>query len=154
MVKLKKIKNSIVNFIFHTPKKTLNDMEIEMIKLNGLIHFCTAESATNIIKEGAKGNLKKPMRKKERGFTWFYINDDSTFEERAEDIHSKGIRKNYDSYVVFKDIEDNQIKKLRIRRRTDCAIIYPSDFSTTNMNKYLIQDRIKYLKHISNYKNK
>lgn len=154
MVKLKKIKNSILNFIFHTPDKTLNDMEIKMIKSYGLIHFCTAESATNIIKEGAKGNLKKPMRKKERGFTWFYINDDSVFEEKVEEIHSKGVRKNYDSYVVFKDIEDDQIKKLRIRRRTDCAIIYPSDFSTTNMNRYLIQDRIKYLKHISNYKNK
>lgn len=143
-----------MNIIFHTPDKKLNDIEIEKIKLNGLIHFCTAKSATYIIKEGVKGNLKKPMKKKEIGFTWFYINDDTTFEEKVEEIHSKGIRNKYDSYVVFKDIEDNQIKKLRIRRRTDCAIIYPNDFSTTNMNKYLIQDRIKHLKHILNHKNK
>ena len=48
---------------------------LEEIKSKGLIHFCEEEKAERIIKEGVKGNLQKPMRKAEKGFTWFYIND-------------------------------------------------------------------------------
>lgn len=51
---------------------------LEEIKSKGLIHFCEEEKAERIIKEGVKGNLQKPMRKAEKGFTWFYINDEKS----------------------------------------------------------------------------
>lgn len=139
---LKEIRQFVLEFIYHTPKELLNDEEIELIKSSGLIHFCEAKSAESIIKEGVKGDLQKPMRKKEKGFTWFYINDEKNFNTNIDIIHKKGYRKKYDSYVVIKDLEDRQIKKLRIRRKLDCAVIYPGDLSTKNMKSYLINQVI------------
>ena len=83
------------------------------------------------------------MRRKEKGFTWFYINDEKKFNTNINIIHKKGYRKNYDSYVVIKDLEASQIKKLRIRRKLDCAVIYPDNLFTKNMKSYLISQVIK-----------
>jgi hypothetical protein len=140
---LEEIKQFVLGVFYHTPEELLNDVEIEMIKSNGLIHFCKAESAESILKEGVKGNLQKPMRRKEKGFTWFYINDEKKFNTNINIIHKKGYRKNYDSYVVIKDLEASQIKKLRIRRKLDCAVIYPDNLFTKNMKSYLISQVIK-----------
>ena len=60
---LEEIKQFVLGVFYHTPEELLNDVEIEMIKSNGLIHFCKAESAESILKEGVKGNLQKPMRR-------------------------------------------------------------------------------------------
>lgn len=68
------------------------------------------------------------MRKAEKGFTWFYINDEKNFSKNMNIIHKKGYREKYDSYVVIKELDDKQINKLRIRRRLDYAVIYPGNF--------------------------
>lgn len=139
---LKEIKQFALEFIYHTPEELLNDEEIKLIKSSGLIHFCEAQNIESIIKEGVRGGLAKPMRKKETGFTWFYINDEKNFSTNVNIIHRKGHRKKYDSYVVIKDLEDRQIKNLRIRRKIDCAVSYPSDLFTKNMKSYLIDQRL------------
>lgn len=139
---LKKIKQFALGFIYHTPEELLNDEEIKLIKSSGLIHFCEAQNTDSIIKDGVRGGLKKPMRKKETGFTWFYINDKRNFSKHLDIIHKEGHRKNYDSYVVIKDLEDRQIENLHIRRKVDCAVSYPSDLFTKNMKSYLIDQRL------------
>ena len=137
---LREIKRFFIDFFNHTPKEILNDEEIDLIKSKGLIHFCEEEKAESIIKEGVKGNLQKPMRKAEKGFTWFYINDEKNFSKNVNIIHKKGYREKYDSYVVIKELDDRQISKLRIRRKLDYAVIYPGNLSTKNMNSYKIRD--------------
>ena len=44
---------------------------------------------------------------------------------------------------MIKDLEASQIKKLRIRRKLDCAVIYPDNLFTKNMKSYLISQVIK-----------
>lgn len=63
-----------IDFLYYTPKENLNNEEIELAKSKGLVHFCEEEKAERIIKEGVQGNLQKPMRKAEKGFTWFLKN--------------------------------------------------------------------------------
>lgn len=137
---LEEIKNFFIDFLYHTPKENLNTEEIELVKSKGLIHFCEEEKAERIIKEGVKGNLQKPMRKAEKGFTWFYINDEKNFSKNMNIIHKKGYREKYDSYVVIKELDDRQINKLRIRRNLDYAVIYPGNLLTKNMKSYKIRD--------------
>ena len=72
--------------------------------------------------------MKKAMRKAEIGYTWFYINSEETFNKNVEIIHHKGQRDKYDSYVVIKDLEITQIEKMRIRRKSDGAVIYQGIF--------------------------
>jgi len=127
---------------YHTPTGILSDQEINLIKRNGLIHFTEYENKASIEKNGILGNQKKPMRKKEKGFTWFYIYDKALFEEKRDIVHSKGERSNYDAYVIIKELSDEQLAQLRIRRETDDAIIYPSSLKTSNMIVYkLPKDR-------------
>lgn len=140
---LKETKQFFIEFFYHTPKEFLNNGEIELIKSNGLIHFCEAKSVEGIMKEGVKGNLKKSMRKGEKGFTWFYINDKKNFRKNVNFIHKKGERQKYDSYIVIKELDNEQINKLRIRRKVDCAVIYPGNLFTKNMNNYEISKDVK-----------
>lgn len=63
-------KKIFIDFLYHTPKENLNT------EIKRTYPFCEEEKAERIIKEGVKGNLQKPMRKAEKGFTWFYINDE------------------------------------------------------------------------------
>lgn len=138
----KEITTFVLEVYYHTPKEILNDEEISLIKSNGLIHFCEGSVAKNIVEEGVKGNMKKAMRKAEIGYTCFYINSEETFNKNVEIIHHKGQRDKYDSYVVIKDLEITQIEKMRIRRKSDGAVIYPGNLHTKNMKAYLINNKI------------
>lgn len=136
---LKGIKAFIYSVIYHTPKEKLNLEERESIRNNGLIHFCERKNINSIISEGVKGNLAKAMRKKEKGFTWFYIYDKSQFYNQLKIIHEKGERSKYDSYIIIKDLSNEQMDMLRIRRKVDNAVIYPESLKTKQMEGYHIK---------------
>lgn len=131
------IKETIIklykDFRYHTPKERLNDQEIEYIKINGLVHFTEFKNKYSIEKYGIVGNLKKPMRKIEKGFTWFYIYDVKDFNEKRDIVLSKGYRKSYNAFVIIKGLSHEQLLKLRIRRKNDNAVIYPGTLKTNDI---------------------
>lgn len=126
--------------VYHTPKEKLNKLEIENIKSNGLIHFCNRQNIPTILKEGVKGGLKPPLVKAEKNYTWYYIYDITTYEKNKRIVHSKGERKSYDAYVIIKELKDEQMNKLRIRRKYDNAVIYPGTLKTKTMDAHLIEE--------------
>lgn len=121
------------NIVYHTPKEKLNNSEIEKIKVNGLIHFCNSENKDKILQEGVKGGLKAPFAKAEKNFTWYYINEEQNFEKNKRIVQGKGERKNYDTCIIIKGLTEEQFRKLRIRRKLDCAVIYPGTLKTNDM---------------------
>ena len=136
------IKESVVDFfksvLYHTPKEKLNELEVNTIKQNGLIHFCYSKDVESILKEGVKGGLKAPVKNAEENYTWYYINIEKNFERNKKIVHSKGKRKNYDAYIVIKELTEEQINSLRIRRKYDSAVIYPETLKTDNKEaKYI-----------------
>lgn len=141
---LNKIFDSVRDFyksmVYHTPKEELNKLEIENIKSNGLIHFCNSENIDKILQEGVKGGLKPPMQKAEKNYTWYYIYDSTTYEKNKRIVHSKGERKSYDAYVIIKELKDEQMNKLRIRRKYDNAVIYPGTLKTETMDAHYIEE--------------
>lgn len=114
-----------------------------MIKHNGLVHFTRYIFKESIEKNGILGNFEKYMLKKERGFSWYYIMDEETFYEKLDIVHSKGKRKEYDAFAIIKDLNDDQISKLRIRRETDYAIIFPDTLKTNNISVNRLSDYMK-----------
>lgn len=127
------VKIFIKDLIYHTPKQILIDKEIESVKTNGLVHFTKYINKTSIEQNGIIGNFKKPMFKREKGFTWFYIYDIANFQEKRNIVLSKGERKEYDAFVVIKGLSDEQISRLRIRRETDNAVAYPGTLKTDDI---------------------
>lgn len=130
---LKWIESLYKDIRYHTPQERLNDKEIERIKVNGLVHFTEHKNKSSIEKDGIVGGLKKPMSRKEKGFTWFYIYDIEEFQEKRDIVLSKGERKKYNAFVIIKGLDDEQISKLRIRRKIDNAVIYPGTLKTDNI---------------------
>ncbi len=127
------LKGYFNNIKYHTPKAKLTEKEIEMIKQNGLVHFTRYIYKDSIEKNGILGNWEKYIFKRERGFSWYYIMNKETFQEKLDLIHSKGKRKEYDAFAIIKSLNDEQISKLRIRRETDDAIIYPDTLKTNKI---------------------
>ena len=121
---------------YHTPKEKLTTQEINSIKTNGLIHFTEYKNKASIEEKGILGDLKRSMTRKEKGYTWFYIFDKTTFQEKRDIVLSKGERKKYDAYAIIKELSDEQISYLRIRREIDDAIIYPTSLKTNNIIVY------------------
>ena len=141
---LNKIFDSVRDFyksmVYHTPKEELNKLEIENIKSNGLIHFFNSENIDKILQEGVKGGMKPPMQKAEKNYTWYYIYDSTTYEKNKRIVHSKGERKSYDAYVIIKELKDEQMNRLRIRRKYDNAVIYPGTLKTETMDAHYIEE--------------
>ncbi|SFC14415.1 hypothetical protein [Ruminococcus albus] len=127
------LKGHYNNIKYHTPKAKLNEQEIEMIKQNGLVHFTRYINKDSIEKNGILGNWEKYIFKSERGFSWYYIMNKETFHDKLDLVHSKGKRKEYDAFAIIKNLNDEQISKLRIRRETDDAIIYPDTLKTNKI---------------------
>ena len=55
-------------------------------------------------------------------------------------VRSKGERKSYDAYVIIKGLKDEQMNKLRIRRKYDNAVIYPDTLKTETMEAHYIEE--------------
>lgn len=133
---------SLINcIIFHTPKKELNVKEKEMVRQNGLIHFTNSENVEKILCEGVRGGIKPPMKKIENGYTWYFLYDKKTFNDKQQIIHGKGERKSYDVFIVIKGLSEKQINELRIGWKVNDAIIYPGDLKTNDMTAYYIDTR-------------
>ncbi len=126
------------SIVYHTPKEKLNDSEIAKIQSNGLIHFCNSKNKDKILQEGVKSGLKAPMRKAEKNYTWYYIYEDETYKECQRIVQSKGERKSYNVYIIIKGLTEEQINKLRIRRKNDNAVIYPGTLKTDTMEAHYI----------------
>lgn len=138
---VKLFQESFNSIVYHTPKDKLNNLEIEKIKQNGLIHFCKSENIKDILREGIKSGCHEPMKRAEKGYTWYYIYEPETFEEKKKIIHSKGERKNYNAYVIIKGLTEKQINQLRIRRKVDNAIIYPGSMKTEIIEAHIMNKR-------------
>lgn len=130
---IKLIQDFFKNIFYHTPKEKLNEGEIEEIIQSGLIHFCNSRNVNSILKEGVKGGLKAPMKKIEKYYTWYYINEERNFEKNKKIIQGKGERKNYDMCIVIKGLTEEKLNSLRIRRKLDSAVIYPGTLKTCDM---------------------
>lgn len=135
------IKEFVYSVVYHTPKEMLNEEEINRVMANGLVHFCEEDNVKNILKDGVVGNLRKPMKRKEIGYTWFYIFDESELCSKKKIIHSKGERKKYNAYIVIKNLSEEQILKLRIRRKIDCAVIFPDTLKTNEMTAHKLEQQ-------------
>lgn len=105
-----------------------------------MIHFCNSKNIDKILQEGVKGGLKPPMQKAEKNYTWYYIYDSTTYKKNKRIVHSKGERKSYDAYVIIKELTDEQMNKLRIRRKYDNAVIYPGTLKTETMDAHYIEE--------------
>ena len=116
----------------HWPKYRLNRECIERIKQYGLIHFTKKENVPSILKEGLKPNLKKPMSFLEKDLVWMYIADPLSYEDCLREIHSKGDRSEYDTVILIQDISDENIEKMRWRKKPE-AIVHIGAFKTTKM---------------------
>lgn len=130
---IKSVQYFFKSIFYHTPKEKLNKSEIDKIKQSGLIHFCNSRNVNSIVKEGVKGGLKAPMKKIEKNYTWYYINEEQNFEKNKRIVQGKGERKNYDMCIIIKKLTEEQLEELRIRRKLDDAVIYPGTLKTDDM---------------------
>ncbi|NLD48121.1 MAG: hypothetical protein GX660_13165 [Clostridiaceae bacterium] len=91
---------------------------------------------------------RKAMSIFEKDMVWLYINNAEEFQQKRAIVHSKGDRRAYDAVVVFKDIEEKQIKNMRYRKKiwllyTMEYLIHPTSFSK-NLSKEMVRmDAIK-----------
>ena len=129
----------IKQILFHTPKEELDKQERKQISENGLVHFCNSGNVESILTNGVKPNREKTMKRCEREYTWFYIFDKNTIDEKMQIIHRKGKRKSYDAYVRVKGLTEQQMEKLRISRRNHGAVIYPGTLKTNDMSAKSIE---------------
>ena len=92
------------------------------------------------MKLGVTGGNKKPMRKIETNYTWFYINLPVAFEKNKNIIHSKGERILYDGCVIIREITEEQLDNMRIRRKLDNAVIFPGTLLTDDIKGFTIDE--------------
>ena len=130
---------TIKYIIHHTPNDELNEDELEAVKNNGLVHFCRKTNVDNIITNGVIPGPNE-MNKSEKGCTWFYIYDEGTCYNKLDAVRSRGDRYDYDACVIIKELSDEQLNKLRIRRKIDGAVMYPGTMLTHNMEKKLFNE--------------
>ena len=136
------LKNKLIqmNFLYHTPKSPLNEQEQNDIKKYGLIHFTFSEKIENILENGVIPG-KEYMYKNEENFCWFYINDPETYEKNLNIIKSKGKRAYVDCYVIIKDFSEKQLNNMLIRKESDNAVVHIGILKTSNMKKFMIEDK-------------
>ncbi len=132
---------------YHIPRNKLNDNDIKRIKRYGLCHVTDEENVANILEKGLDSNKGKEMSKAEKGLVWLYIADPEQIRIKADIVRSKGKnRSKRNKIVIFKNLSDEQISKIRIRRAPkwvcfvlrplkiqydDEAIVYKGDFNTS-----------------------
>ena len=121
----------------HLPKERCSEDVKDLIMSKGLIHFTTIENADNIQREGLKPGKRKPMYSREKNFVWMYINEAGEFQSKLDLIHSKGYRKKYNAVVVFQNITESQIDRMKYRKK-DMAVIYDGEFKTDMVSVYKI----------------
>lgn len=116
----------------HIPRYHIPDDVKNQILHNGLIHFTLLERASGIQKDGLVPGKRKAMNIFEKNMVWLYINNAEEFQQKRAIVHSKGDRRAYDAVVVFKDIEEKQIKNMRYRKK-DMAVVHNGILNTSNV---------------------
>lgn len=116
----------------HIPRYRIPDDVKNQILHNGLIHFTLLERTSGIQKDGLVPGKRKAMSIFEKDMVWLYINNAEEFQHKCAIVHSKGDRRVYNAVVVFKNIEENQIKHMRYRKK-DMAVVYKGIFKTSNV---------------------
>ena len=46
---------------------------------------------------------------------WMYINNATEYKNQYEIVHSKGDRKRYDAVVLFQNVKEEQLEKLKLK---------------------------------------
>lgn len=116
----------------HIPRHHISDEVKKQILNNGLIHFTLLERASEIQKNGLVPGKRKAMNIFEKNMVWLYINNAEEFQKKCAIVHSKGDRRAYNAVVVFKDIEENQIKQMRYRKK-DMSVVHKGKLNTSNV---------------------
>ena len=121
--------------MWHTPKKELNNETIDFIKKNGVQHFTHSSKVKSILSNGIIPHSERKMKKCEENLIWLYPNN--CFKSHKKSILKK--RKNSNTVIIIKDLSDEQIQNMRIRK-SDQAISYKGVLFTDNMNPYPINN--------------
>ncbi|WP_108831535.1 hypothetical protein [Aedoeadaptatus coli] len=130
----------IKNLIFRTPKNKLSYEDMVQIKEKGLVHFTDKCNVNSIINEGIKPCPEKSMRRSEREFTWFYMNQSKKdIMDKYNTIKTKGRRASYDVYFIIKNLSDDQMKNM-LYREYDKAIVHKGVLKTDDMEYYSVKD--------------
>lgn len=128
---------SIILFILileyiHIPKHHISDDVKKEILHNGLMHFTLLERAYEIQKDGLVPGKRKAMNIFEKNMVWLYINNAEEFQQKYDIVHSKGDRRAYNAVVIFKDIEEKQIRHMRYRKK-DMAVVHKGILSASKV---------------------
>jgi len=124
----------------HCPKEPCSGEVKDLIMSKGLIHFTMIENAESIQQEGLKPGKKKAMYPSEKNFVWLYINEVDEFQSKLEIIHSKGERKKYNAVIVFQNITESQISRMKYRKK-DMAVIYDGEFKTDKISVFRLDTK-------------
>lgn len=116
----------------HIPRHHISDDIKNQILHNGLIHFTLMERASEIQKDGLVPGKRKAMNIFEQNMVWLYINNAEELQQKCSIVHSKGDRCAYNAVVIFKDIDENQIKHMRYRKK-DMAVVHKVILNTSNV---------------------
>lgn len=116
----------------HIPRHHISDDVKKQILHNGLIHFTLLERAHDIQKYGLVPGKRKAMNIFEKNMVWLYINNVEEFKLKSDIVHSKGDRRAYNAVVIFKDLEESQIKHMRYRKK-DMAVVHKGILHTSNV---------------------
>lgn len=132
---------------FHTPRCVLNDDDKKRITSYGLFHYTEEAKAFMIISNGLRNDNKKSLIKSEKDLVWLYIADPEEIVDKCKIVNSKTNRDTYDTIVLFKNVTDEQMDNLRIRRTpkllkrffeifkfkyNDEAVVYKGVFDASN----------------------
>ena len=136
----------LLEMIYHMPKKNLTENDKKIVRSYGLCHITDEENVESILEKGLDSAKSKEMSKAEKRMVWCYIAEPYKLKEKADIVRSKGKdRSDRNKIVIFKNISEEQINKLRIRRAPkwvccllrpygiqydDEAICYKGDFDT------------------------
>ena len=121
-----------VLFLRHYPRHKLSDEFIVQIKKFGLMHFTKKENIENILAHGLQAGKRDPMYYLEKDMVWMYIANPATFDAKLKEIHSKGDRKSYDAVVFIGGFSENQLSKMRYRKKPE-AVVHIGTLKTENM---------------------
>lgn len=116
----------------HIPRYHISDDVKKQILHNGLMHFTLLEQSHDIQEDGLVPGKRKAMNIFEKNMVWLYINNIEEIQQKYDIVHSKGDRRAYNVVVIFKDIEESQIKNMRYRKK-DMAVVYKGIFNTSNV---------------------
>lgn len=121
-----------VLFLRHYPRHKLCDEITVKIKMFGLIHFTRKENVESILANGLQVGKRKPLYYSEKDMVWMYIADPAIFDAKLKEIHSKGDRKSYDAVIFIDGFSENQLLKMRYRKKPE-AVVHIGTLKTEKM---------------------